>query len=129
MKTGDYRRFFDNLGITYSKGTNKRILQQAYSNYWKYSKFGQNNIYIRLPPEIKTYISNFVKTSGLRQKVIRLSKTTLESYDGTFHFTQELEKLYQYKKQLGMELTSLKLLRYLTVKEALNHTLITKIRK
>ena len=70
MKTGEYRQFFDNLGIIYPNNINKTTLQKAYTNYWKYSKFGENNIYHRLPLEVKGYISTFIEIRVCGRRLI-----------------------------------------------------------
>lgn len=119
MRTGDYRRFFDNLDISYPANVNKSILEKAYNNYWKYSKIGDNNVYYRLPLEIKEYISAFVKIPGFRGKIIKLRDELTDAYQVTLTITSDLIKLQRYHQEFETEIKVLKLLRRIAVRKTI----------
>jgi len=119
MKTGEYRQFFDSLGINYPKNINKTTLQKAYANYWKYSKLGENNVYHRLPLEVKGYISTFIEIPGLRMKVNDLQRSLAQFYDGSFRVTIDIIELENYGQILRKQQIALRHLRKIACKKTI----------
>ena len=115
MRTGEYRRFFDKLQISYPAGTSKATFERAYKNYWKNS---EKNIYIRLPMDIKNAIKEYLVTPSLRTTVKEL-KDKIADGSFVFNFGVNVSKLHKYSIILKEENRVLRTLKKIAVKKTI----------